>query len=92
LQASPAACLHQRKARSNKAIVRTSSNLAQLYRDLGRDAEAKPLQKRALAIMEKAVGLDSPDVASGIDDTSSANNAYPAFGGPFALIGEGTAR
>jgi Tetratricopeptide repeat len=39
------------------------NNLAQLYGDLGRDAEAEPLQKRALAIMEKAVGLDSPDIA-----------------------------
>jgi Tetratricopeptide repeat len=39
------------------------NNLAQLYGDLGRDAEAEPLQKRALATMEKAVGLDSPDIA-----------------------------
>jgi tetratricopeptide (TPR) repeat protein len=39
------------------------NNLAQLYGDLGRDADAEPVQKRALAIMEKVVGLDSPDIA-----------------------------
>jgi Tetratricopeptide repeat len=42
------------------------NNLAQLYGDLGRDAEAEPLQKRALAIMEKAVGLDSQDISQAI--------------------------
>jgi hypothetical protein len=26
-----------------------------------------------------------------LNDPSSAKNAYPAFGGPFALIGEGAA-
>jgi CHAT domain-containing protein/Tfp pilus assembly protein PilF len=35
------------------------NNLAQLYGDVGRDAEAEPMFKRALAIMEKVVGLDS---------------------------------
>ncbi|HTO64693.1 MAG TPA: CHAT domain-containing tetratricopeptide repeat protein [Bradyrhizobium sp.] len=39
------------------------NNLAQLYADLGRDADVEPLQKRALAIMENVVGLDSPDIA-----------------------------
>jgi tetratricopeptide (TPR) repeat protein len=42
------------------------NNLAQLYGDLGRDAEAEPLQKRALAIMDKAVGLDSQDISQDI--------------------------
>ena len=39
------------------------NNLAQLYGDVGRDAEAEPMLKRALAIMEKAVGLESVDIS-----------------------------
>ena len=39
---------------------RALNNLALLYGSQGRDAEAEPLFKRALAIMEKTVGLDSP--------------------------------
>jgi tetratricopeptide (TPR) repeat protein len=37
--------------------------LAELYSHLGRFAEAEPLFKRALAIREKALGPDHPDVA-----------------------------
>lgn len=39
------------------------NNLAQLYGNIGRDAEAEPLYKRAIAVMEKSGGLDSADVA-----------------------------
>ena len=40
------------------------NNLAVLYRDQGRYAEAEPLYKRALAIREKALGPDHPDVGT----------------------------
>ncbi|HLG80303.1 MAG TPA: CHAT domain-containing tetratricopeptide repeat protein [Bradyrhizobium sp.] len=39
------------------------NNLAQLYGEVGRDAEAEPIYQRAIAVMEKAGGLDSADVA-----------------------------
>ncbi len=39
------------------------NNLALLYHTQGRYAEAEPLYKRSLAIREKALGLDHPDVA-----------------------------
>ena len=39
------------------------NNLAHLYRAQGRYADAEPLYKRALAIREKALGPDHPDVA-----------------------------
>ena len=42
---------------------RSLNNLARLYDDQGRYAEAEPLYKRALAIREKALGPDHPDVA-----------------------------
>ena len=38
------------------------NNLATLYKSQGRYAEAEPLLKRALAIRERALGLDHPDV------------------------------
>ena len=44
--------------------ARTSlNNLAALYRAQGRYAEAEPLHQRALAIREKALGPEHPDVA-----------------------------
>jgi len=39
------------------------NNLAQLYGEVGRDAEAEPLYRRAIAIMEKAGVADSADIA-----------------------------
>ena len=40
------------------------NNLAELYRDQGRYAEAEPLLKRALAIRKKVFGPDHPIVAT----------------------------
>ena len=44
------------------------NNLAGLYRNQGRYAEAEPLYKRALAIHEKALGPDHPDVATALNN------------------------
>ncbi len=44
------------------------NNLALLYKAQGRYAEAAPLYKRALAIFEKVLGLDHPDVARGLEN------------------------
>ena len=46
----------------------TLNNLAELYQDQGRYGEAEPLYKRALAIREKALGPEHPDVATSLDD------------------------
>ena len=43
----------------NSDVAGALNNLALLYADLGRDAEAEPLYKRAIAILEKIGGLDS---------------------------------
>jgi tetratricopeptide (TPR) repeat protein len=53
----------ERTSPNSRDFAGALNNLAQLYGDLGRDADAEPLQERALALMEKAVGLDSPDIA-----------------------------
>ena len=42
------------------------NNLAALYRAQGRYAEAEPLYKRALAIGEKTLGPEHPEVATSL--------------------------
>ena len=44
----------------------TLNNLASVYEAQGRYAQAEPLYKRALAIREKALGPDHPDVAQSL--------------------------
>ena len=44
------------------------NNLAGLYQHQGRYADAEPLYKRSLAIYEKALGPDHPDVARSLND------------------------
>ena len=47
------------------------NNLAELYRAQVRFAEAEPLYKRALAIKEKALGLEHPSVATGLNNLAA---------------------
>ena len=47
------------------------NNLAALYKEQGRYADAEPLYKRALAIDEKAVGPDHPDVATSLNNLAA---------------------
>ncbi len=44
------------------------SNLAALYRAQGQYAKAEPLYQRAVAIMEKALGTDHPNVATSLEN------------------------
>ena len=44
------------------------NNLAALYEAQGRYADAEPLYKRSLAICEKALGPDHPDVAMSLNN------------------------
>ncbi|MEE8077291.1 MAG: tetratricopeptide repeat protein [Candidatus Binatia bacterium] len=47
---------------------RPLNNLATLYQAQGKYAEAEPLHKRALAIWEKALGPDHPQVATTLEN------------------------
>ena len=59
----------RKSARSRSSDVAQSlNNLAELYSEQGRYAEAEPLYKRSLAIDEKALGPDHPDVASSLNN------------------------
>ena len=44
------------------------NNLAELYRTQGQYAQAEPLYKRALAIQEKALGANHPEVATSLNN------------------------
>jgi tetratricopeptide (TPR) repeat protein len=49
-------------------LAATLNNLAELYKEEGRYADAEPLYKRVLAINEKALGPDHPSVALALND------------------------
>ena len=47
------------------------NNLAELYRTQGKYAEAEPLYHRSLAILEKALGPEHPDVATSLNSLAA---------------------
>ena len=68
LQAQPR---HQRegaRARPPRRGHSRSTTWPMLYTDQGRYAEAEPLYKRSLAISEKALGPDHPDVGTSLNN------------------------
>ncbi len=48
-------------------LARTLNALGEVYRTQGKYAEAEPLYRRALAIWEKALGPEHPNVAQGLE-------------------------
>ena len=59
------------KGAPSKNLAGAMNNLAQLYGDVGRDAEAEPLYMRALAIIEKTVGVDSVEIAPELNNLAA---------------------
>lgn len=51
------------------------NNLAELYRAQGLNAQAETLGARALAIREKALGPDHPDVAESLENLAKLYRA-----------------
>ncbi len=49
-------------------MAQSLNNLAELYRAQGRYAEAEPHYQRALAILEKVLGPEHPDVATSLEN------------------------
>jgi hypothetical protein len=47
------------------------NNLGMIYGSTGRDTEAEPLYRRALAILEKLDGLDSAEVAPELNNLAA---------------------
>ncbi len=54
----------------HRDVAGALNNLAQIYGSQGRDAEAEPLLKRAIAILDKA-GLDSVEVAPELNNLAA---------------------
>ena len=52
-------------------VVISLNNLAELYRIQGRYADAEPLFKRSLAINEKALGPEHPNVATSLNNLAA---------------------
>src|SRR5215472_5376718 len=59
------------KGQPSRDLAGALNSLAQLYGDVGRDAEAEPLYMRALAIMERTVGLDSVGIAPELNNLAA---------------------
>jgi CHAT domain-containing protein len=62
------------------------NNLAELYRDQGRYADAEPLYKRSLAIWEKALGPDHARVAATLNNLATLytqQGRYAEAEGPY---------
>jgi tetratricopeptide (TPR) repeat protein len=55
------------KSNSSAAL----NNLAQLYGSQGRDVEAELLFKRAIAMLDKTAGLESPENASALNNLAA---------------------
>jgi tetratricopeptide (TPR) repeat protein len=49
-------------------VATSLNNLAECYQAQGSYAKAEPLYKRSLAIREKALGPDHPDVAASLNN------------------------
>ena len=49
------------------------NNLAQLHGEVGRDGEAEPMYKHAIAIMERARGPSHPDVGKLLNNLTTLN-------------------
>ncbi len=61
-------------------LAGTLSNLGGLYRAQGRYAEAEPLHKRALTIVEKVLGPEHPHVATGLNNLAGLYRAQSVSG------------
>jgi len=56
-------------------VATSLNNLAALYKTQGDYAKAEPLYKRALAIFEKALGPNHPDVAQSLGNMATLYRA-----------------
>ena len=62
-------------ALSDIILAATLNNQAERYKEEGRYADAEPLYKRALAIRERALDPDHPDVAQSLNNLADLYSA-----------------
>ena len=56
---------------AHRDVAAALNNLAEIYGHQGNDADAEPLLKRAIAILDKAVGLDSSEAAPELNNLAA---------------------
>ena len=61
-------------------LATSLNNLAELYRTQGKYAEAEPLNKRSLAIDERALGPEHPAVATSLNNLALIYDAQGRYG------------
>jgi CHAT domain-containing protein/Tfp pilus assembly protein PilF len=61
----------EKSSGADRDVAASLNNLALLYGNQGRDAEAEPLYRCSLAIMEKAFGPDSAEVGTGLSNLAA---------------------
>ena len=61
------------------AVATNLNNLAELYREQGKYAKAEPLNQRALAIREKALGPEHPAVAASLNNLALLYDAQGKY-------------
>ncbi|MBR0726110.1 CHAT domain-containing tetratricopeptide repeat protein [Bradyrhizobium manausense] len=67
------------KASNNRDLAAALNNLAQIYADQGRDDQAEPIYKRAIALMEKGTGLDSVEIAPVLNNLAALDQRQGRF-------------
>lgn len=77
----------------DRRLAQNLNNLARLYQDQGKFAEAEPLYQRTLAIAEKAQGPEHPDVAASLNnlawlyhDRGKFAEIEPLYGRALAIL------
>jgi CHAT domain-containing protein/Flp pilus assembly protein TadD len=72
--------LEKALGRDHPAVATALNNLALLYHNQGRYAEAEPLYQRSLAIREKALGRDHPYVATSLNNLAELYRSQGRYG------------
>jgi CHAT domain-containing protein/Tfp pilus assembly protein PilF len=67
------------KTANNRDLSGALNNLAQIHADQGRDDQAEPLYKRAIALMEKGMGLDSVEIAPVLNNLAALDQRQSRF-------------
>lgn len=79
LQLAQAMVASLEKTSNNRDLAAALNNLAQIYADQGHDDRAKPIYKRAIALIEKATGLDSVEIAPVLNNLAALDQRQGRF-------------
>jgi tetratricopeptide (TPR) repeat protein len=61
------------KSNNSRDLAGALNNLAQIHAAQGHDDQAEPLYKRAIALLEKSFGLDTPEIAPELNNLAGAS-------------------